>query len=122
MFNFGNKNDSLTIIAKGTRFEGNLNSDHGVFVEGTLITAKLEAKSVQVGVGGQLQLSDKLVCEYLEVSGTVEGNVKTTSLKVNKGAYIRGDITYETIEVKEGGIIRGNLNHNALPSGDIVND
>ena len=113
MFNFG-KQENVTIISKGTRFDGSIESDNAVFVEGALTTSTLNANSVQVAEGGVLELDTLLTCAFLEVSGTIRGNINVGSLKVNKGAHIKGDISYSTIECK-GGVIEGTLKYITTP-------
>ena len=119
MFNFGNKQDNITIIARGTRFEGALQSDSGVFVEGTHVTSTLNDSSVQVSESGYLELAEKLIANTVEISGTVKGNIYADIIKINKGAKVDGDIVYKSLTCN-GGFIDGTLSYNAPK--DIIND
>ncbi len=104
---FNNMGDINTIIGKGTSFEGNINVQNSVRVDGTFkgnikssesivigkdgeVNGKLEVKNAIVGgkVTGKLFASGKVT---LENTSKFEGELRTTRLVIDEGAMLNGN-------------------------------
>ncbi|MBS1198412.1 MAG: hypothetical protein H6R18_2197 [Proteobacteria bacterium] len=107
------KTDSL--IAMGTRIEGNVRFSGGLRIEG-------EVKGNVEAVGGDtssvLFLSEKATIEgevtvaHFIADGTVAGRVTVSeTLELQPNARILGDVEYSLIEMHQGAVIEGRLVH-----------
>jgi len=97
---------SLTIIAPGTRLEGELASAGVVKVEGTVAGTIRAERQVLVAKGGIVE-GDIQTTEAV-VGGRVEGGVTATDrIEVQGGAVIHGDVSTKSLVVHEGGEING---------------
>ncbi len=104
---FNNMGDINTIIGKGTSFEGNINVQNSVRVDGIFngnikstesivigkdgeVNGEIEVKNAIVGgkVVGKLFASGKVT---LENTSKIEGELKTTRLIIDEGALFNGN-------------------------------
>ena len=95
-----------TIIGKGAKFEGNIEVDHGIRIDGMLkgsvkssdsivlgkegiVDGEIYVKSAIIGgkITGKIQATGKVV---LEASAVVNGDLKTSKLVINEGAVFDG--------------------------------
>ena len=123
---FGRKKQSNsrieTLIAAGTRIEGNMFVSGGVHLEGTVVGNV----TAEQGVAAVLSIAPKGLVEgcvdvpRVIVHGEVRGDIRARD-KVELGptAKVSGDVSYGVIEMAAGAVIQGRLVSSAgtTPSG-----
>jgi cytoskeletal protein CcmA (bactofilin family) len=80
-----------TLIIKGS-FEGEIEADGDIVIEdGATVQAKLEAANAEIwgSLRGDVQVSGRL---ELGEQGSLVGDVKAQSLRIEQGAYFKGRI------------------------------
>ena len=111
---FGNKAQPpiKSLIAEGTRIEGNLKFTEGLRVDGQVV-GNMEATPDQPSI---LVISEAAVVEGLAradhviINGTVRGPVYAGELlELQPKARIEGDVQYKALEMHQGAIISGRL-------------
>jgi cytoskeletal protein CcmA (bactofilin family) len=97
---------TLTIIAPGTRVEGEIASSGVVKVEGTVAGTIRAERQVLVARGGVVE-GDIHTAEAV-IGGRVQGGVMATErIEVQGGAAVHGDVGTKSLVVQEGGEING---------------
>jgi cytoskeletal protein CcmA (bactofilin family) len=99
----------LSILARGTRFVGTLETSGIVRVEGE-VAGDLHAHGGQVlvAVGGVVE--GDVEAALAVVAGEVHGHVVAEELvELKAGSVVLGDITTPSITVEEGGAVNGML-------------
>ena len=111
---FGKKDHSAikTLIAQGTRIEGDMQFEDGLRVDGEVYGA-IHAKS---DGGSLLVISEGAVAEgglradHVIINGTVRGPVEARELlELQPKARIEGDVQYVALEMHQGATILGQL-------------
>ena len=100
--------ESVSLITKGTSFEGTINTDSNIRIDGKFKGTINSTSTVVVGENGVL--NGNISCNEISVYGTLKGSVKTSLIKVNTGSFVDGNISYENMSVTEGSEIVGILN------------
>lgn len=97
---------TLTIIAPGTRFEGELVSSGVVKVEGTVAGTIRAERQVLVARGGVVEGNIHTI--EAVIGGRVQGGVTASErIEVQGGAAVHGDVNTKSLIVQEGGEING---------------
>jgi cytoskeletal protein CcmA (bactofilin family) len=101
------KNFSLdTIIGANTVFEGSIQSECSVCVEGK-IKGRIEAKG-EVVIGREGEVEADIYADRVIVGGQIIGNIHALSrLEITATGRVRGDIEATKITVAEGGLVDG---------------
>ena len=111
---FGKKDHSAikTLIAQGTRIDGDMTFEDGLRVDGEVYGA-IHAKS---DGGSLLVISEGAVAEgglkadHVIINGTVKGSVEARELlELQPKAKIEGDVQYVALEMHQGATILGQL-------------
>ena len=132
---FGNKENKPhgridSLIAAGTRVEGNVRFAGGLRVDGEVrgnIEAAEGAAASMLVISEQARVEGAVRVEHLVTNGTVVGPVEVGgSLEMQPRARIVGDVGYLLIEMHQGAVIEGKLIHRGpgseeLPSAGQVN-
>jgi cytoskeletal protein CcmA (bactofilin family) len=96
-----------TIIGRGTMFEGTVNAEGTVRLDGKVLGGLNLTGSLIVGEEGAVKGNIKTESAY--IAGVIEGNVIATSqLHITHTAKLVGDITVKNIIIDEGAIFIGN--------------
>lgn len=96
-----------TLIGKGTSFEGTVNAEGTVRLDGKVHGGLNITGNLIVGEEGAVKGNIK--AENAFIAGVVEGNVIATSqLHITHTAKLVGDITVKNVIVDEGAIFVGN--------------
>jgi cytoskeletal protein CcmA (bactofilin family) len=111
---------TLTIIAPGTRLEGELASSGVVKVEGTVVGTVRAERQVLVARGGVVE-GDIQTVEAV-IGGRVQGGITATErIEVQTGATVNGDVSTKSLVVQEGGEVNGlvkmTASEGATPAG-----
>ena len=100
--------NSLSIIAAGTRIDGDIETDGVIRIEGRVEGAIRAARQVLIGRQGEV-IGDITTREAV-IGGKVEGTISATErLEVQSTSTITGDINTRAIAVIEGGKINGTV-------------
>jgi cytoskeletal protein CcmA (bactofilin family) len=95
-----------TLIDPGTVFEGDIQSEGGVAVEGT-VRGRIMAKG-EVLVKCHATVEAEIVAGTIRIDGRVTGNVTAHGrLEVGATGRITGDVVTKAIMLKEGGTVNG---------------
>ena len=108
----------LSILAKGVRLVGTLETSGVVRVEGE-VAGDLHAQGGQVliAVGGVVE--GDVEAALAVVAGEVHGNIVAEQLvELKAGGVVRGDITTPRITVEEGGAVNGMLRMEPRANGN----
>jgi cytoskeletal protein CcmA (bactofilin family) len=111
---FGKKDQAAikTLIAQGTRVQGDMNFAEGLRVDGEVHGAI----HATCGSGSLLVISEGAVAEgglkadHVIINGTVRGPVEARELlELQPKAKIEGDVQYVALEMHQGATISGQL-------------
>ena len=101
-----------SLIAQGSRIEGNLKFTDGLRVDGECfgnITANSETSSMLV-ISEQAVVFGEICADHVIINGTVRGPVHAKELlELQPKARIEGDVHYRALEMHQGAVIAGQL-------------
>lgn len=114
-----------TLIAQGTRIQGDMKFEEGLRVDGEVHGA-IQATS---GTGSLLVISEGAVVEgglkadHVIVNGTVKGPVEARELlELQPKARVEGDVQYVALEMHRGAIVSGQLRPLGAAAGSTEDD
>jgi cytoskeletal protein CcmA (bactofilin family) len=111
---FGRKDHTAikTLIAQGTRIEGDMKFEEGLRVDGEVcgaIHAKADGGSLLVISEGAVA-EGGLKADHVIINGTVKGPVEAREmLELQPRARVEGDVQYAALEMHQGATICGQL-------------
>lgn len=112
---FGKKSQPpiKSLIAAGTRIEGNMKFNEGLRVDGEvfgdIIASTEEAGSLLV-ISEAAVVQGALEADHVIINGTVRGPVHARELlELQPKAKIEGDVSYVALEMHQGAVISGQL-------------
>jgi len=95
-----------TLIDPGTVFEGDIQSEGGIAVEGT-VKGRIMAKG-KVVVRCHATVEAEIVAETIRIEGCVTGNITAYGrLDVGATGRITGDVATKAMSMREGGTVNG---------------
>lgn len=101
-----------SLIAQGSRIEGNLRFTEGLRVDGEVIgdlRANPEQPSILV-ISQEAVVEGAIDADHVIINGTVRGPVNARQLlELQPRARIEGDVTYKAVEMHQGAVISGLL-------------
>jgi cytoskeletal protein CcmA (bactofilin family) len=101
-----------SLIAQGSRIEGNLQFTDGLRVDGECfgnITASADSPSMLV-ISEQAVVFGEISADHVIINGTVRGPVHAKELlELQPKARIEGDVHYRALEMHQGAVIAGQL-------------
>ena len=101
-----------SLIAQGSRIEGNFQFTDGLRVDGELIgdiRANGDAPSILV-ISESATVEGEIHADHVIINGTVRGPVHTRELlELQPKARIEGDVYYKALEMHQGAVIAGQL-------------
>lgn len=104
-----------SLIAQGSRIEGNLRFTDGLRVDGEVmgdITASPDSPSILV-ISESASVHGEIHADHVIINGSIRGPVHTRELlELQPKARIDGDIYYRALEMHQGAIISGQLKPN----------
>ena len=110
-----------SLIALGTRIDGNLNFQDGLRVDGEVvgdIRASDEQSSILV-VSESAVVEGQIHADHVIINGTVRGPVFAFDLlELQPKARIEGDVSYKALEMHQGATISGQLKPMAVLDAD----
>jgi cytoskeletal protein CcmA (bactofilin family) len=101
-----------SLIAHGTRVEGNLNFTEGLRVDGEVVgdvrAASDEPSMLVISEAAVVQ--GQIQADHVIVNGIVRGPVHAAELlELQPKARIEGDVSYRALEMHQGAVISGQL-------------
>lgn len=101
-----------SLIAQGSRIEGNLKFTDGLRVDGEVmgdIRANAESPSILV-ISESASVHGEIHADHVVINGSVCGPVHANELlELQPKARIEGDIYYKALEMHQGAVIAGQL-------------
>ena len=109
-------NNSLSIIGDGIDFQGEVNTEGNIHIDGIM---KGAIKAYEVVIGPQGDFDGEINAEVLIINGIVKGKFNIKNLHIRRQGLLQGRAKYEIIIVESGGKIQGELGINK--QGRLVN-
>lgn len=110
-----------SLIAQGSKIEGNLRFTDGLRVDGEVvgdIHANAEQPSLLV-ISESAQVTGQVHADHVIINGTVNGPVLANELlELQPKANITGDVHYKALEMHQGAVISGQLQPLLLADGE----
>ena len=112
---FGKKSQPpiKSLIAQGTRIEGNMKFNEGLRVDGEVIgdiQAPQEEASSLLVISEAALVEGGITADHVIINGTVRGAVHARELlELQPKAKIEGDVSYVALEMHQGATICGQL-------------
>jgi cytoskeletal protein CcmA (bactofilin family) len=101
-----------SLIAQGTRIEGDLRFSEGLRIDGEVVgkvSAQADQPSILV-VSEAALVQGEIEADHIVINGTVKGPVHARELlELQPGARIEGDVSYRALEIHQGATIVGQL-------------
>jgi cytoskeletal protein CcmA (bactofilin family) len=99
-------NNAINLISAGTQVKGDVESNSGIRIDGQL-NGKMDIKGkVVIGASGQI-LGD-IICQTLEVSGQITGNIHAADLvSLKSTARMNGEIITRKLAIEPGAVFSG---------------
>jgi cytoskeletal protein CcmA (bactofilin family) len=115
---FGSKNgssgggasatDKLSIIADGTVFRGDIETNGNLRIDGKIIGNIISTGNVAIGKGGSVD--GNIAATMLKISGRVKGNIDVaTRCILDASAAIHGDLRTKSLMIEEGAGVNGKI-------------
>ena len=108
-----------SLIAQGSRIEGNLQFTEGLRIDGEVVgntRANTEQSSILV-ISESAVVQGEIHADHVIINGTVRGPVYAKELlELQPKARIEGDVHYKALEMHQGATIAGQLS--PLPGTD----
>jgi cytoskeletal protein CcmA (bactofilin family) len=104
-------NSYEVVIGEHTEFNGNINAEGNVRIDGQLVG---DVKSNgEVFIGSNSTITGDITSSQLTISGVVQGEVKVIGeLKITETGNLVGDILVSSFIINKGGTFKGNCSIN----------
>ncbi len=108
-YNGSDNNVVVNFITAGTEITGDLISNEGIRIEGTL-TGNISTKGKLV-IGETGKVKGEITCKNAEIFGSIEGKISVAELlSLRKSSRINGDILTNKLAIEPGSKFTGNCN------------
>ena len=108
---------TATVIARGTRFEGQVSGNRPVRIEGSLKGGVHLEAPLEIVEGAQVEAD--VHATVVRVGGSVTGNVTGSELvELLASAVVKGDVAAPALHVVEGARLEGRVLMRAGKAGD----
>ena len=101
-----------SLIAQGSRIEGNLRFTEGLRVDGEVfgdLCANTDHPSILV-ISEEAIVQGTIDADHVIINGSVKGPINARELlELQPRARIEGDVTYKALEMHQGAVISGTL-------------
>ena len=95
-----------SVINRGLKVVGNLVSDGGIEVSGT-VEGDISSATLTVSEGATVK--GTINVESAAILGRVEGEVRSRAVRIAATGQVVGDVKYETMAIEEGAEIEGRI-------------
>ncbi len=93
-----------TVVAAGTRVDGNIDCEGDLHVEGTVRGA---VRALRLVIGPEGAIEGQVAADDITVRGFVKGPVHTRHIHLEADSAVEGDISTETIAIDTGARLSG---------------
>jgi cytoskeletal protein CcmA (bactofilin family) len=108
---------TTTVIARGTRFEGQVSGNRPVRIEGSLRGGMRLEAPLEIVEGAQVEAD--VHATVVRVGGSVTGNITGSELvELLASAVVKGDVAAPALHVVEGAKLEGRVLMRAGKAGD----
>ena len=112
MFNKKKQPPIKSLIAEGTKIEGNMTFSDGLRVDGSIVGNVLASDggaSILV-ISDSASITGEITADHIIVNGTVKGPIHARHmLELQPKARIEGDVEYAALEMHQGALIADQL-------------
>lgn len=101
-----------SLIAHGSRVEGNLKFTEGLRVDGEVVgeVRALTDEPSMLVISEAAVVQGEIHADHVIVNGTVRGPIHARELlELQPKAHIEGDVSYRALEMHQGAVISGQL-------------
>jgi cytoskeletal protein CcmA (bactofilin family) len=102
-----------SFIGRNTTFEGHINCDGELHIDGT-VRGTVNAGLCVIDVAGVVHGS--VSGDVVHVRGRVLGPIQGQNVFIHGGAHVEGDVFNDTISIENGAYVYGSIRHNAAPN------
>ena len=99
------RRSATTVVAAGTRFNGELTVDAKLHVDGNVQGTVASSGDIAIGHTGRVEATVK--AERMVVSGYFKGRIECTTLEIVEGGTVVGEVLCENFVVDSGGQFEG---------------
>lgn len=111
MFSKSKNSNYEVVIGENTEFNGNINAEGNVRIDGQLI-GDIKSNG-EVFIGSNSTITGDITSSKLTISGVVQGEVKVIGeLKITETGKLIGDILVSSFIINNGGTFKGNCSIN----------
>ena len=104
-----------TVVGEESRFEGKINTQRSIRIDGEL-EGEINSQG-DVFVGENSTVRANIIGKNVIVSGEVIGNIETIKgLHISKTGRVYGDISGDHLMIEEGAIYKGKVNMDVISS------
>ena len=101
--------NNINLVSVGTKVTGDIESSSGIRIDGQL-KGKMNIRG-KVVIGSPGQVTGDIICQLIEVSGKVSGNIQATELvSLKASAVIQGEIITKKLAIDPGAMFSGSCN------------
>jgi len=101
-----------SLIAHGSRLEGNLKFTDGLRIDGDMVgdVTALATEPSMLVISEAAVVEGRIEADHVIVNGRVKGPIHARELlELQPRAHIEGDVTYRSLEMHQGAVIAGQL-------------
>lgn len=112
MFNKKKQPPIKSLIAQGTRVDGNILFEDGLRIDGEVVgDIRVEGGGTSLLVVSELaRVTGRIQADHVIINGAVQGPVVANELlELQPKARIEGDVSYKALEMHQGATISGQL-------------
>jgi len=108
--------NNINLVSAGTKVTGDIESSSGIRVDGQL-KGKITIRG-KVVIGSPGQVNGDIVCQLIEVSGKVSGNIQASELvSLKASSVIQGEIITKKLAIEPGAVFTGSCKMDGNPDG-----
>ena len=99
-------NNAINLISSGTQVKGDIESNSGIRLDGQL-QGKMDIKG-KVVIGASGSIVGDIICQTIEVSGQITGNIHAADLvSLKSTARLNGQIIARKLAIEPGAVFTG---------------
>ncbi|MCK5820898.1 MAG: polymer-forming cytoskeletal protein [Bacteroidales bacterium] len=108
--------NNINLVSVGTKVTGDVESSSGIRIDGQL-KGKITIRG-KVVIGSPGAVNGDIVCQHIEVSGKVSGNIQASELvSLKASAVIQGEIVTKKLAIEPGAVFTGSCKMDGNPDG-----
>jgi cytoskeletal protein CcmA (bactofilin family) len=97
-----------SIISADLKIQGNLTSAGDLQIDG-IVEGDIQSRSLTVGEGALV--TGNIQAETVRVCGQVSGQIKASTVNLERTAKVMGDIVHQILSLEPGAYLEGHVRH-----------